>query len=422
MIFAIQQMYFSALTVDCASWTVDCGLWTQDSLIKVFPAKALLAASTGPWTHAWTVLPFHFWSPWFFVLGCIVGSFLNVCIHRMPRGLSIISPPSHCPHCKYSIPWYLNVPLLTWLVLRGRCKNCGAPISPRYFIVELLTGIAFLGCWLKFGNVMHPLPSIPLAMVYVLFLAGLIAATFIDFEHFIIPDEITLGGIVVGLLLSFLLPQLQDAGLHRDGSLRSAIGAAAGAAIVYAVLRFGKLLFGRYRLKFSEETRIHFSETAIHLPGQEISYGDLLHRKSDVIVLSARTVELVDRGYKDVTVRLSRSALEIGEDKFPPDDVPFMECVSTGIVLPREAMGLGDVKFMSAIGAFIGWQGVIFSLLASSMIGAAVGLILIVTGRREFSSKMPYGPYIALAAVIWLFVGKRYFMLLFPGWPGVQGP
>src|SRR5580692_6079780 len=141
--------------------------------------------------HTWTALPFHFWSVCFFVLGCIVGSFLNVCIHRMPLGMSIVSPPSHCPYCKYAIPWYLNIPLLTWLALRGRCKNCRAPISVRYFIVELLTGIAFLGCWLKFGDAANPLPSIPPALVSMLFMAGLIAATFIDFEHLIIPDEIT---------------------------------------------------------------------------------------------------------------------------------------------------------------------------------------------------------------------------------------
>ena len=102
-------------------------------------------SAMGVWTgdvdcETGRLVPFHFWSLVFFVLGCIVGSFLNVCIHRMPLGMSIVTPPSHCPHCKYSIPWYLNIPLVTWLALRGRCKNCGAPISPRYFIVELLTG------------------------------------------------------------------------------------------------------------------------------------------------------------------------------------------------------------------------------------------------------------------------------------------
>ena len=331
----------------------------------------------------------------------------------MPLGLSIISPPSHCPHCKYSIPWYLNIPLVTWLVLRGRCKNCGAPISPRYFIVELLTGAAFLGCWLKFGSPLHPLPSLPIALVYSFFIAGLIAATFIDFEHFIIPDEITLGGIAAGLIVSFLLPQLQDAQPRGLALLRSLIGAVVGAAVIYAILRFGKWLFGRQRLKLAAGTKIIFSETSIHLPNKDIPYDDLFYRKSDAIILQAQTVELVDRGYKDVTVRLSPGPLEIGGEKISPDDVPFMECVSGEIVLPREAMGMGDVKFMSAIGAFIGWQGVFFSLMISSMIGAAVGLALILLRRREFSSRMPYGPYIALAAVIWLFVGKRFFAMVF---------
>ncbi|HTV40194.1 MAG TPA: prepilin peptidase [Candidatus Sulfotelmatobacter sp.] len=363
--------------------------------------------------HTWESVPFQFWSLCFFVFGCIVGSFLNVCIYRMPRGLSLVSPPSHCPHCKYSIPWYLNIPLVTWLVLRGRCKNCGAPISPRYFIVELLTGAAFLGCWLRFGNVDHPLPSIPLALVYAAFLAGLIVATFIDFEHLIIPDEITFGGIAVGLLVSFLLPQMHDATLRRFGLLNSFIGAVVGAGIIYALVRLGKLVFGRHRVKLPEETKIIFSETSVRLPDKEISYDDLFYRKSDAIVLHARTVELVDRGYKDVTVRLSPSTLEIGAEKMSPDNVLFMECVSAEIVLPREAMGLGDVKFMSAIGAFIGWQGVIFSLMVSSMIGAAVGLALIIARRREFSSRMPYGPYIALAAVVWLFIGKQFWMMLF---------
>jgi leader peptidase (prepilin peptidase)/N-methyltransferase len=348
--------------------------------------------------HTWSAVPFHFWSACFFVLGCIVGSFLNVCIHRMPLGMSIITPPSHCPNCKYSIPWYLNIPLVTWLALRGRCKNCGDPISPRYFLVELLTGVAFLGCWLKFGDPVHTLNSMPVALVFAVFLSGLIVATFIDFEHFIIPDEITFGGIAVGLLVSLVLPQLQDAPSHGASILQSFIGAVAGAAIVYAILRLGKLLFGRHRLKLAGQTKIIFSETSVVLPDKEIPYDELFYRKSDAIVLRAQTVELVDRSYKDVTVRLSPKTLDIGGERMSPDDVPFMECVSAEIVLPREAMGL---------------QGVVFSLMISSMIGAGVGLGLILMKRREFSSRMPYGPYIALAAVVWVFIGKKYFLEIF---------
>jgi leader peptidase (prepilin peptidase)/N-methyltransferase len=363
--------------------------------------------------HNWALVPFHFWSLCFFVFGCIVGSFLNVCIHRLPLGMSIVTPKSHCPHCKYSIPWYLNIPLVTWLALHGRCKNCGAPISPRYFIVELLTGAAFLGCWLAFGNASHPLQSMPLAFVYAVFLAGLIVATFIDFEHFIIPDEITLGGMAVGFAASFFLPSLHDADTLNVGMWRSFIGAIVGAGAIYAILRMGKLLFGRQRVKLPVETKIIFTDTSVHLPDKEIPYEELFYRESDVIVLHARTVELVDRGYKDVLVRLSPSALEIGEEKMNPDDVPCLEAVSTEIVLPREAMGLGDVKFMGAIGAFLGWQGVMFSLMLSSMIGAVVGVMLIAMRRREWSSRMPYGPYIALAAAIWIFGGKRFFHALF---------
>jgi leader peptidase (prepilin peptidase)/N-methyltransferase len=253
----------------------------------------------------------------------------------------------------------------------------------------------------------------PVAIVFAIFLAGLICATFIDFEHFIIPDEITLGGIVAGLLASFFLPQLQDANFHNLGLWRSFLGALAGAGIIYAILRFGKLLFGRHKMKLPPETKIVFSETHLYFADKEIPYDELFYRKSDAIVLQARTVELVDRGYENVRVKLSPSSLEIDDEIINPDDVPFLECVSAEIVLPREAMGFGDVKFMSTIGAFIGWQGVIFSLMASSMIGAAVGIILILSRRREWSSRMPYGPYIALAAVIWIFCGKKFFLALF---------
>src|SRR6185503_21372891 len=102
--------------------------------------------------ETWQRVPFHFWSVVFFVFGSMVGSFLNVCIHRLPLGLSVVRPPSHCPHCKYSIPWYLNMPLFTWLLLRGKCANCREPISARYFFVELLTGLAFLAAWLAMGR------------------------------------------------------------------------------------------------------------------------------------------------------------------------------------------------------------------------------------------------------------------------------
>jgi leader peptidase (prepilin peptidase)/N-methyltransferase len=361
--------------------------------------------------HNWAMVPFHFWSLCFFVLGCITGSFLNVCIHRLPLGMSIVSPRSHCPHCKYAIPWYLNLPLITWLALRGRCKNCGAPIAPRYFIVELLTGVAFLGSWLAFGNVGHPLESLPLALVYAVFLAGLMVATFIDFEHLIIPDEITLGGIAAGLIASFFVPALHGAGTLKAGMQQGFAGAIVGAGTVYAVLRLGKWLFGRQRLKLPGETRIVFSETAVHLPDREIPFEELFYRPSDVIEVRAKQIEMIDRSYFDAVVRLSPSLLQIHQDKFEPvefdpETVHQMEVVSSEVVLPREAMGLGDVKFMGAIGAFIGWQGVFFTLTVSSLIGAIYGASMVALKKQEWSGRLYFGPFIALAAVIWIFAGQ----------------
>lgn len=356
----------------------------------------------------WAGVPFHFWSAVIFWFGCIVGSFLNVCIHRMPLGLSVVSPPSHCPHCKYSIPWYLNVPLVTWVMLRGKCRNCGSPISVRYFLVELLTGLMFLAAWVNYGR-----QSPWVALAYCLFIAGLIAATFIDFEHFIIPDEITIGGMVAGVLLSFLLPEMHGAATLAGGIKAGLLGLGVGGGLVYAILRGGKLLFGRQKLELPPDTKIIFGESAVILPDKEIPYEDLFYRKSDVIVLKARTVEMVDRGYRDVEVRLSPDHLQVGADAFDPEQVKHLEAVSAEITLPREAMGFGDVKFMAAIGAFLGWQATLFSLMVSSMIGAAVGVGLIAMRKQQWSSRLPYGPYIALAALLWIFGGREIWNRLF---------
>lgn len=348
--------------------------------------------------NVWARVPFHFWSVVFFVFGSMVGSFLNVCIHRMPLGLSVVSPPSHCPHCKYSIPWYLNMPLVTWLVLRGKCKNCGAPISVRYFLVELLTASLFLGCWLAYGET-----SAWLALTYALLLAGMVAATFIDFEHFIIPDEITIGGVVVGVLLS-LCPQLHGQATIWQGLWHGLLGAGVGWLLIYSIVRLGKLMFGRQRLQLPLEAKIVFSETAVHLPDRDIPFEELFYRQSDEIVIQARTLELIDRGYANVTVRLSPKQLRIGDEEFNPETIPHMEAVGSEIVLPREAMGFGDVKFMAAIGAFLGWQATVFSLIVSSFLGSIVGIIGIATKGRERFARIPYGPYIAGAATIWIFL------------------
>lgn len=140
-----------------------------------------------------------------FILGTVIGSFLNVCIYRLPRKESIISPPSHCPSCNESIAWYDNVPIFGWLMLKGKCRKCGNPISAEYPIVEFVTGLMFLLTYLRYGLS----PYLPLFLI--LFSAFLVIA-FIDFKHQIIPDMITLPGIAVGIAASFALNHITPKG------------------------------------------------------------------------------------------------------------------------------------------------------------------------------------------------------------------
>jgi leader peptidase (prepilin peptidase) / N-methyltransferase len=349
----------------------------------------------------WAKVPFHFWSVVVFWFGCMVGSFLNVCIYRMPIGQSVISPPSHCPNCRYSIPFYLNVPLVTWLMLRGKCANCREPISVRYFLVELLTGVMFLACWLLYGR-----DSAAVALALCLVMAGLITATFIDLAHFIIPDEITLGGCAVGFVCSALVPGLHGVQTAKESILASFIGIVVGGLIVEGVRQLGKLAFGRMKIALDGPTKIFFGDTGLVLPDKEMPYEDIFYRKSDMIRFHAARVELADRCYLNTDVALGPLKLKIGADEFDPAQNSYMEAVTDNLVLPREAMGFGDVKFMAGIGAFLGWQATVFSLVVSSFLGALLGGVLILLRRHERSNPIPYGPYIAAAAAIWIFAGR----------------
>ena len=363
----------------------------------------------------WTRAPFVFWSVVFFVFGTVVGSFLNVCIHRMPLDLSLAKPGSQCPKCGFAIPWRLNIPIVSWLWLRGRCRQCAASISPRYLGVELLTGLAFLVSWLAFGA--QTTPGVLLAVTWGFVLAGLIVATFIDFEHFIIPDQITLGGVAVGFIVSAGLPVLHDVTLPADSLMASGLGILVGAGSVFAVLQLGKLLFGKVRVPLEEGESATFTESALHLPGEVVPFEEIFFRNSDTIRLHAKRLELVDRCHMNIDVALSPKRLLIGDESFDPETVPFIKVESDELVIPREAMGFGDVKFMAAIGAFVGWEGALFSLMASAVIGAVVGVGLIAIGRRDWSARLPYGPYISLAAVIWIFFGLRILAVWLPEAP-----
>ena len=239
----------------------------------------------------------------FFLFGAIVGSFLNVVILRLPEeNSSIAFPPSLCPRCKTTIRWYDNIPLLSYILLRGKCRACGCSISCQYPLVELSTALLTLALYRTFG-ISYDL------FFYFLFTAALLVITFIDLHHQIIPDSISLPGIVIGLAGSFFSSQItwQDA----------LIGAVAGGGFLYA-----------------------------------IAFGYLLIRH-------------------------------------------------------QEGMGGGDIKLLAMIGAFLGWKSLLFVIFASSLTGSLVGIVMLLVQRGDSRTRIPFGPFLAVSALAFLFFQKE---------------
>lgn len=275
--------------------------------------------------------------PWFFpicvfLFGACIGSFLNVCIYRIPKGESIVRPGSHCA-CGKPVAWHDNIPILSWLLLRGRARCCGRSFSFRYPSIELLTALLFLACWLLF-----PAGKAIAGMVLV---AIVLCATFIDLDHMIIPDAFTIGGGLIGVALSLLLPALHDQAheMYFIASMRAGLDAMLG------------LLVG-----------------------------------SGLVLWIALVAEAV---------------------------------------LKKEAMGFGDVKFLGALGAFVGWQGAIFSMFGGAIIGCIWFLFAALSqkifGRAAPGAKLEtpdgqpvekvglgvhisFGPMLGLGALLYFFV------------------
>jgi leader peptidase (prepilin peptidase)/N-methyltransferase len=249
-----------------------------------------------------------YWSVLVLILGLCFGSFLNVCIYRIPREKSVSWPPSACPTCGTRIKGFDNIPVLSWLLLRGKCRSCKTPVSIGYPLIELLTGLFFLTIWLIYGiSWVSP--------VYALAVFGLLLGTFIDLEEMWLPDRVTIGGMILFPVLSALVPSLHGAEGRSAGLTASLIGLAAGFGIFWMIRELGTAM------------------------------------------------------------------------------------------LKKEAMGFGDVKLMGALGALFGWQAVLYILFFSALAGSAVGIGLIAMKKKELSSQIPYGPYIALAAFSWLLGG-----------------
>lgn len=237
----------------------------------------------------------------FAVLGLAVGSFLNVCIYRLPRRESLLWPASHCPSCGRPLAWYENVPLVSWVALRGRCRTCRAPISPAYPIVEGATSVVFAGAALVYGLTW-------LLAVRLLFASALIVLFVIDLRHRILPNAITLPGIAAGFVASWFLP---------PGWISSLIGIVAGGGVLLLI-----------------------AEAYYRVRGQE-------------------------------------------------------------------GLGMGDVKMLAMIGAFLGWPLTVLTLVLASFAGSVVGVALIASRRGSMQAALPFGTFLALGAIVAAVAGDR---------------
>jgi leader peptidase (prepilin peptidase)/N-methyltransferase len=299
------------------------------------------------------------------VLGAVVGSFLNVCIYRLPLDLSVNEPRrSFCPSCKKQLTWSQNIPLLSWLFLRGKCANCGARIAFRYFAVELLTALLFLAVWKFFPWQM--------AVAYWVFVSLLVAATFIDFEHFIIPDEITIGGTVAGVVASFIVPELMNTPFRGRALLTAALSAVLGYVVLWIVLEAGKKVFGKKRVRL--EAAVPFTWTrkgddADFVVGEEQGlWSDYFARESDQLIVHCDQVAVGDRELGAADLRFHYDRVQIGGEQIALDTLDTIRGVVRELEIPREAMGRGDLKFLAAIGAFLGWRAVLFSVFAHRVV------------------------------------------------------
>jgi leader peptidase (prepilin peptidase)/N-methyltransferase len=366
--------------------------------------------------------PATFWTlaVFAFAFGCCVGSYLNVVIYRLPRGMKTSEPRrSFCPSCKYQIPIWHNIPIVSWLLLRGKCANCKEPFSPRYLLVELLTGALFLAVFLHLGAQDRWLGwdwKIPAAWT---FLALAIAGSYIDLDHQILPHSITWGGAAAGLLCAAAVPQLIVPDVWWMNVLHSLAGAALGFAIIWCIVHLGKLVFGKLKMAFDkpEPWSVTQAEGAeepfFKVADREEGWSNIFSRDSDRLIVRAPQARLGERDFTDVVLMMSNDAVQVtpaaggAGETIPLENIPSMSGTCTAVEQPREAMGMGDANWMACVGAFFGWKAVLFTILAGSCIGAGISLLMILLRRREWAARIPFGPYLAAGATLWLFYGPR---------------
>lgn len=300
-----------------------------------------------------------------FIIGSLMGSFFNVCIYRLPINESIIIPHSHCPNCKTKIKIWENIPIISYIILRGKCRYCKTKISKRYIIVEILTPVLFLLLWNTYGG------SIDFA-IYLLFISILIIITFIDFEHQLIPNILTYPMVVIGILINFFKGIL----------INSLIAGLVGGGIIFLIIVISPFIFKKYLFNID----ITFQKT--------LNNGNISKELQDVFNSQA-TIKVKKKNRKWIIIDEKGEYLIINKkDKL-------------SVYLKREGMGGGDLKLATVIGVFLANLGYTFlSLFLASFLGSLVGLGLILLGKKRFGEYIPFGPYLASGAVITLLFGK----------------
>lgn len=378
-------------------------------------------AGLNQWTLFYPPLDHWIWLIPAFLIGACIGSFLNVVIYRVPLGMSVNEPKrSFCPICRKPIPMWLNVPMLSWLWLRGKCRECAAPIAFRYFGVELLTALLFVVTWYLF-------PPQVVIFLWVL-MALLVSITFIDAEHLIIPTGLTWAGSLIGLGACAVWPQLPvmagEAGNWLSGLKYGGIGWVAGFVGLWFVVELGKIMFGKKAMKFEKPAGWSLREPVgdqdpmcFVIDGEDIPWWDIFSRKSDKLLVECTDilVDGVSAGGGQLIIREMEITLPDGTVKHL-EKMKSLSGSATSVVIPREAMGMGDIHLLGMIGAFFGWSGVLFSLFGASVFA----IIAAVIGRIGFGKQLPFGPFLAMGALTWAFGGWHlwawYLDFLGPIW------
>ena len=349
------------------------------------------------------------------LIGLVTGSFLVHCIYWLPHEASTLKPTLSYCDCQKSVAWRYRIPVLGWLWLRGRCPACGERISAHYPLAEGITGVFFALAYWRFG--------FPVAIPIWLLGSVLVVTTFIDIEHFLIPDLVSKPAIVAGVLVSLLVPELHETTSRFLAVGLSILGAMVGGGLLFLVGELGKLAFGRYKVILPEPVPFRFErlppdDAQIVIGNDEFRCGDHFFRKSDRIRIRAEEVIINDQPFRATEFSLYYDHLETAVGAIPLADLHSLTGRTAYAEFPREAMGLGDVKLIAAIGAFTGWPGVLFTIAAASLISALYGVATVLLRRRDWSAKIPFGPYLAAGALLWIFCGKEFLGLAFAQpWP-----